>query len=114
PGHIGTNRLGLLGPITTLRNIFSAPIYRPSAHFPPFVHSGFGVLVCYCWIDKEAFAPRASGWKIAGAGNHRQFRCCCPLETPETGRQCSRNRFQAESREAEIPRITFTSRERYS
>ena len=32
-------------------------------------------------IEKEAFAPRASRWKIAGAGNHRQFRCCCPLES---------------------------------
>ena len=67
------------GPITTLRNIFLSPVYRPSAHFPPFVALRFNTLVCYCWIEKEAFAPRASRWKIAGAGNHRQFRCYCPL-----------------------------------
>src|SRR6266852_2420974 len=86
-----------LGPITALRNIFLALFTGLPRIFGP-VSIRFGVLVCYCWIEKGAFAPRASRWKIAGAGNHRQFRCCCPLETPETGCQCSRNRFLAESR----------------
>jgi len=68
-----------------LQEIFLEPYLQAFRSFFTPLSARFAILVWYCWIEKGAFAPRASRWRIAGAGNHRQFRCCCPLETPETG-----------------------------
>src|SRR5580704_1419097 len=54
-------RLPMFGPVTTLRNIFCALFTGLPRIFRP-LFTGLGVLVCYCWGEKGAFAPRASRW----------------------------------------------------
>ena len=78
--------------------------------------------MCYCGIEKELRTGSALDGKLP-AGNHRQFRCYCPLEPFRkacilavlTEGQRSRvtvsgNRFLAEFRRATEYRMTPTDR----